>query len=118
MSSLVSLKALGLHVIDEIEQGMSLVLQEQVDAGVRLRSAEVCIAYATSDDSPASPAIVVGEVPLLPEEARRRIEALSGLVYVNLSTLEKTRASSIGKLILRLLFCPPPRHTDALHHEG
>lgn len=108
MSMAISLYRLGAYVLDEIERGMTIATRDAKEESVRLHSVEVCIAYATMDGSPASPTITVGEVPISPQNARRALEELTQLVYVDLDELQKAHKGSVGKLILRVVFPTQP----------
>jgi hypothetical protein len=104
MSIPISLQKLAVHLIDQIEEGRDSALAVAGDRGVRLRVVEAIIPFTAADDTGTSLTVVVGEVPVTLDEARRQIASLRGLVHVDAGALAHTPRHVIGSLTLRLLF--------------
>ncbi|MEZ4294584.1 MAG: hypothetical protein R3B70_06385 [Polyangiaceae bacterium] len=102
----IPLHRIGTHVLDQIALVRS-AFAEAPDGGppLLLRNAEVSIAFATADALPIDPAeVVVGETPIPPEEAQRRLETLDRKVLVALTDVKKAPVDTRGRLILRIVY--------------
>ena len=107
MGYAIPLGNIGTHVIDQIARVHDHFETPDGQAQRPLRSAEITISFATADGLPITPAtVVIGEEPLPPAEARRRLATLQLKVLVALADVKGAHASARGKLILRLLFRP------------
>ncbi|MCX4244710.1 hypothetical protein [Paraliomyxa miuraensis] len=105
MSHPVILERVGSHVIDQLEQVVTLAQSPDsgIDVGVWLQSVEVAIPFATSDGSDVSPAtIVVGETPLPPAAARELLQPLQQLVFVRVTDLQAAAPGARGVLVMRV----------------
>ena len=101
----IPLGNIGTHVIDQIALVHDHFETPDGQARRPLRSAEISISFATADGLPIAPAtVVIGEEPLPPAEARRRLAALQRKVLVALADVTAAKAAARGTLILRLLF--------------
>jgi hypothetical protein len=106
MGYAIPLQRIGKYAIDEILRARG-ALTEAPDGGppLLLRGAEVSIAFATADGLPMQPAeVVVGDTPIPPDEAQRRLEPMSREVLVALPDVSGASAAARGRLILRLIF--------------
>lgn len=106
MSDSVILGRVGAHVLEQLEQVLLQLEGSGVGVGPRvwLRTVEVAIPFATSDGTDASPAaIVVGEAPIPPAQARELLLPLEQRVLVDADELLHARQGSRGQLVLRVL---------------
>lgn len=105
MGYAIPLGNIGTHVIDQIALVHDHFETPDGQARRPLRSAEITISFATADGLPITPAtVVIGEEPLPPTEARRRLAALPREVLVARADVQAAKAAARGTLILRLLF--------------
>lgn len=110
MGLALPLKRIGAHALDEIERAIALASEEAPEAPgggpiVKLRTAEIVIAFATADGSDASPpTIVVSEAPLPAATLRALLEPLEARVRVAMADVDSAPAESRGRLVLRVMF--------------
>jgi hypothetical protein len=106
MGYAIPLKRIGAHVLDQITRARD-AFSGAPDGGPFpvLRRAEISVAFATADGLPIEPAlVVVGDAPIPPEEALRRLDALDRRVLVALSDIEHASAGARGRLVMRIAF--------------